>query len=164
MGSTALSVRAIVLEQTERTRLCSRVEVARYIADSELKAASLDSQICALIALRDRERVTTQVLKHVASPIHSLPGELLAEIFHLTIRAHQHMRDAFSVAHSAPRLWCGPIEIRTWKRSDEAEQSYLDGLEQWLARSIPLSIPLTLRVGFDLDLETYPTAGVDGGR
>ncbi|KAJ7264904.1 hypothetical protein B0H12DRAFT_986153, partial [Mycena haematopus] len=74
---------------------------------------SLESQIRALVELRDRERACIAALRHLISPIHTLPVELLAEIFELAIgeddeavfRISQVCSDWRQVAHSTPRLW-----------------------------------------------------------
>ncbi|KAJ7251150.1 hypothetical protein B0H12DRAFT_994479, partial [Mycena haematopus] len=74
----------------------------------------LESQINALVELRDRERACVAALRHLISPIHTLPVELLAQIFELAIRDYipkdlfrisqvcSHWRQ---VSHSTPRLW-----------------------------------------------------------
>ncbi|KAJ7268128.1 hypothetical protein B0H12DRAFT_1002293, partial [Mycena haematopus] len=76
---------------------------------------SLESQISALVELRDRERACIAVLRHLISPIRTLPVELLAEIFELSIGVEMYEKDAFRIshvcsewrhiAHSTPRLW-----------------------------------------------------------
>ncbi|KAJ7837712.1 Spo11/DNA topoisomerase VI subunit A [Mycena leptocephala] len=111
--------------------------------------------ITALVELCDRERTTVAALRHLIAPIHTLPVELLAEIFLLTIRDDMmlHIKDAFRIAHvcsdwrrvanSTPRLWTGPIDVDL--RSDDLEEVYADGLNAWLARSAPLPIPISLQ-------------------
>ncbi|KAJ7692779.1 hypothetical protein B0H16DRAFT_919467 [Mycena metata] len=84
-----------------------------------------------LLQQRDRERITAAVLRHLVSPIRSLPVELLAEIFSLTIdkeaddfrNSHytRHFRYAYRVSHvcsewqqialSTPQLWTGPVKV-----------------------------------------------------
>ncbi|KAJ7837717.1 hypothetical protein B0H13DRAFT_2677804 [Mycena leptocephala] len=163
MSTTPFSVRAILLEQTERTRRSSNAEIEQLIKESELKITSLESQITALVELRDRERTTLAALRYLIAPIHTLPVELLAEIFLLTIgdyveRATQswHIKDAFrvahvcsdwrQVAHSTPRLWTGPIDVDL--RSNDLEEVYADRLKAWLALSAPLPIPIFLQFKF----------------
>ncbi|KAJ6501972.1 hypothetical protein C8R45DRAFT_818355 [Mycena sanguinolenta] len=147
---------AVVLEHRERNRECSRADIERFIEESELKLASLESQISALVALRDRERTCVATLKDLIAPIHTLPVELLPEIFEVTIHAESHVGDVLrisqvcsgwrQVAHSIPRLWTGDMRINLRKSRDEEEQSYVDGLKTWLSRSAPLTVPITLRV------------------
>ncbi len=152
MVTASFSVRAIALEQTERTRQSSKADIERFIEESELKIASLESQITALVELRDRERATVSTLRYLIAPIHTLPVELLAEIFQLTIDDNTHIKDAFrisqvcsdwrQVAHSTPRLWAGPLRVPLEAR--ESEQVYADELKSWLARSASLHIPVIL--------------------
>ncbi|KAF7357505.1 F-box domain-containing protein [Mycena sanguinolenta] len=128
---TTASVLAILLEQTDRTRQSSKAEIERFIEESEQKIISLESQICTLVALRDRERACVDSLRHIISPIRTLPIELLIEIFLLAITdnslrrtIHDRIRDAHHIT-----------------------QLYADGLEGWLARSAPLTVPVSLRLG-----------------
>ncbi|KAJ6501973.1 hypothetical protein C8R45DRAFT_1209626 [Mycena sanguinolenta] len=147
---------AVVLEHRERNKESSRADIERFIEESELKLASLDSQISALVELRDREWTCVATLKDLIAPVHTLPLELLPEIFEGTIRAESHVGDALrisqvcsgwrQVAHSIPRLWTGDMRINLRKSRDEEEQSYVDGLKTWLSRSGPLTIPITLEV------------------
>ncbi|KAJ7726486.1 hypothetical protein B0H16DRAFT_1592387 [Mycena metata] len=110
-----------------------------------------------LLEQRDRERITAAVLRHLAAPIRSLPVELLAEIFSLTIRdkellylSHfQHFQDAYRVSHvcsewqqialCTPQLWTGTVAITVEEAGADA-----DGLRAWLARSDPLPMPVVL--------------------
>ncbi|KAJ7267703.1 hypothetical protein B0H12DRAFT_120967 [Mycena haematopus] len=152
MAVTIFSMRAIVLQQKERTRKSSKADVEGFIEESELKITSLESQISTLIELRDRERACISALRHLFSSIHTLPVELLAEIFELTIGVHTHIEDAFrisqvcsdwrQVAHSTPRLWARPIWISF--RPGDRHHAYTDGLKAWLVRSAPLTIPVSL--------------------
>ncbi|KAF7354760.1 hypothetical protein MSAN_01390100 [Mycena sanguinolenta] len=73
MAATPSAMRAILLEQTEPTRRSSKADVQQFIEESELKIASLESQIA-------RERACVAALRHIFSPIHTLPVELLTEI------------------------------------------------------------------------------------
>ncbi|KAJ7727359.1 hypothetical protein B0H16DRAFT_1210998, partial [Mycena metata] len=122
--------------------------IRRLIAGSEIRLASLESKIAelesaaapmeddstlksveceaplasSLLEQRDRERITAAVLRHLVAPIRTLPVELFAEIFSLTIRDESdflykptHFQDAYRVSHvcsewrqialSTPQLW-----------------------------------------------------------
>ncbi|KAK7048056.1 hypothetical protein R3P38DRAFT_2867142 [Favolaschia claudopus] len=159
-ASSTCTLREIVLEQKERTRRSSKDEIAQFIQVSESNLASLDSQIATLVARRERESFTVEALKYIASPIHALPAEVLAEIFmahvhnvHIWGRVSTIKRvlgvsqvcvDWRAVAHNTPQLWDGDIEVLLWKRSDSAEAVYVDGWKEWLARSAPLPFSITL--------------------
>jgi hypothetical protein len=158
MPASPISVRDILLEQTERTRQSSKADIERLIEESELKIASLESQISTLVELRDRESACAAAFRHLISPISTLPAELLVEIFVLAVHYNTHITDAFrisqvcsywrQVAHATPRLWTGRIwvdDFFEWAddlERAEAEQVYVDGLKDWLARSVPLSVSL----------------------
>ncbi|KAF7357514.1 F-box domain-containing protein [Mycena sanguinolenta] len=143
---TTVSVRAILLEQIERTRQSSKADIERFIEESERKIISLELQIGLLrvklqrfrplVELQDRERACIESLRYIIAPIRTLPIELLVEIFRHAIR--QHVNDSFrdahritqvcshwrKVAHAAPRLWIGPIWVDL---SDGRRQLYVDG-------------------------------------
>ncbi|KAJ6451604.1 hypothetical protein C8R45DRAFT_1223786 [Mycena sanguinolenta] len=146
MPLTPTSVRAALLEQRERTRRCSNAEIVRIIEESELKIVSLDSKISSLIELRD-QRACVLALKYIASPIHSLPVELLAEMFEHAIEDEKHIEDVYrishvcsdwrQVAHSTPCLWTRPLEVALWIDKDAAVRA-------WLAWSVPLSLDICL--------------------
>ncbi|KAJ7251154.1 hypothetical protein B0H12DRAFT_1324134 [Mycena haematopus] len=136
-----------VLEQKERIRKSSKADVERFIEESELKIASLESRISALVKLCDRERACVAALRHLISPIHTLPVELLAEIFDLTILNSHYVQVTLvkNVAHRTPRLWTRPIQIDLQpSRSGDRNQVYVDGLKAWLVRSAPLTVPVSL--------------------
>ncbi|KAF7357432.1 F-box domain-containing protein [Mycena sanguinolenta] len=101
------------------------------------------------------------------APIHTLPVELLAEIFMLTIRKSDsnevvrvlkdslHVRAAFRIAHvcrhwrqianGTPQVWTGPMHLDFRRRSDpEKDEIYVNGLGAWLTRSEPLSLPISI--------------------
>ncbi|KAJ6455403.1 hypothetical protein C8R45DRAFT_784866, partial [Mycena sanguinolenta] len=103
-------------------------QIKQLIAQSDSKVtsiqneiAALESQITALVELRDCECAANAALRYIATPIRTLPVELLVEIFQLTIcndsgsSESQHIRDAFRVSHicrhwrqvanETPRLW-----------------------------------------------------------
>ncbi|KAF7366378.1 Origin recognition complex subunit 1 [Mycena sanguinolenta] len=177
-----ISVRNILVEQTERTRHSSKADIHRFIEESELKIASLESQISplrdrehscvdapqritshihSLVELRDHERSCVDALRHIISPIRTLPVELLAEIFRLTLddpkthiaeayRISQICSDWRNVACGNPQLWTGPICVDLGsEKIFGREDLYADGLEAWLARSAPLSVPVSLQLELD---------------
>ncbi|KAJ7264905.1 hypothetical protein B0H12DRAFT_1217100 [Mycena haematopus] len=153
MATTLFPMRAILLEQKERISKSSKTDVERFIEESELKITSLESQISALVELRDRERACVDALRNLISPIHTLPVELLAEIFELAIgeddeavfRISQVCSDWRQVAHSTPRLWATDtvVYLRP-SRSGEEEQVYMAGVKALLVRSAPLTIGASL--------------------
>ncbi|KAJ7727349.1 hypothetical protein B0H16DRAFT_1697721 [Mycena metata] len=154
-----MSIRAALAEQTAKTKGLTNTDIRRLIADSELRLASLESKIAEsesaaaapmegdstlkfvegepeaplassfLLEQRDHERITAAVLRHLVAPIRSLPVELLAEIFSLTIRDKEllysihsrHFQDAYRVshicsewrqiAHCTPQLWTGSVTV-----------------------------------------------------
>ncbi|KAF7357526.1 hypothetical protein MSAN_01348900 [Mycena sanguinolenta] len=156
MTITPASVRAAVLEQTERTRRCSKAEIERIIEKSELEIISLESQIDTLINLRDSQRACVLALKYIVSPIRTLPVELLSEIFDLAIEDPTHVEDAHrisqicsdwrQVAHSTPRLWSRPVRVDL-----DNEEDVVDGWRAWMARSTPLPVDISLIPGHTSD-------------
>ncbi|KAJ6466312.1 hypothetical protein C8R45DRAFT_485534 [Mycena sanguinolenta] len=159
---------AVLAQQTERTRGSSTSQINELIADSDTKItllqneiAALESRIAALVELCDLERAAGDALRSLAAPIRTLPVELLAEIFSLSIREPDesgyiyskqlHIRDAFCVSHvcrqwrqianRTPRLWTGPIQVDFHQGPGE---NYVDGLETWFARSAPLTVPISI--------------------
>ncbi|KAJ6451580.1 hypothetical protein C8R45DRAFT_760422, partial [Mycena sanguinolenta] len=84
-------------------------------------------------------------LKHIVSPIHSLPVELLAEIFYLALWRYPNIKDMCRVshvcsdwrqiAHSTPRLWARISSINLSQKGDVPES-----LTAFLARSAPLPV------------------------
>ncbi|KAF7357598.1 F-box domain-containing protein [Mycena sanguinolenta] len=160
---------AVVAQQTERTGGSSTSQIKQLIAESDSKIilleneiAALESRMAALVDLRDLERAAGYALRFLTAPIRTLPVELLAEIFLLSIREpdlsafgyvyskYFHIQDVFRVSHvcrqwrqianSTPRLWTGQIEPDFHR----ADGIYADGLETWLARSAPLPVPITI--------------------
>ncbi|KAJ6451602.1 hypothetical protein C8R45DRAFT_1041777 [Mycena sanguinolenta] len=152
MTLTGSSVRVALLEQTERTRQCSKAEIERIIEEYETEIVSLQSQIDALTESRDSRRARVLALKYIMSPIRSLPVELLAEIFDLAIADETHVEDAHRisqicsdwrrVAHSTPRLWTRPLKVKLAKKGDLG-----DNLKAWLARSGPMTVHISLISG-----------------
>ncbi|KAJ7366530.1 hypothetical protein DFH08DRAFT_763788 [Mycena albidolilacea] len=134
------SICTIVLEQTERTRQSSKADIEQLIEKTQLKIASLQSQI-------ERERAIAAALRYIISPVRALPVELLAEIFVLAIRDCTHITDVLrlsqvcsdwrQVAHSTPRLWTGPIRVNLSHKKSDLGEVYAEGLKAWLARSAP---------------------------
>ncbi|KAF7357545.1 F-box domain-containing protein [Mycena sanguinolenta] len=165
---TTVSVRTILVEQTERTRQSSKADIERFIEESELKITSLESQISALSALvelRDRERACVDALRYIISPIRALPVELLVEIFRFAIDEETHVKDAYrisqicsdwrKIAHATLRIWTGPICIDLGCKEISGQGHYVDGLEAWLARSAPLPLPVSLELdGANIDIRT----------
>ncbi|KAJ6466305.1 hypothetical protein C8R45DRAFT_485282 [Mycena sanguinolenta] len=168
---------AVLAQQTERTRGCSTSQIKQFIAESDSKIillqneiTALESRIATLVALRDLERAAGDALRSLTA-IRTLPVELLAEIFLLSIREPDesgsiyskqlHIRDAFCVSHvcrqwrqianSTPRLWTGPIRV-DFHRGPKG--TYADGLETWFMRSAPLTLPITI---IGLGNESQPT-------
>ncbi|KAJ7210683.1 hypothetical protein B0H12DRAFT_1329989 [Mycena haematopus] len=103
MSTATFSVhtrRAVVLEQTERTKNSSMADIKRLIEESELKIISLNSQINPLVKLRDREHACVAALRYLISPVRILPVELLADIFDLVVDKFTHIHDAFEYRKS----------------------------------------------------------------
>ncbi|KAJ7726494.1 hypothetical protein B0H16DRAFT_265148 [Mycena metata] len=196
-----MAIRAALAEQTAKTKGRTDADIRRLIADSELRLASLESKMAelksaaapmeedgpndsalksveillafsSLLEQRDRERITADVLRHLVAPIRSLPVELLAEIFSLTIRDKEkllsshlrHFQDAYRVSHicsewqqialCTPQLWTGTVAVMVGDGEvvtvgDGAVtvgdgEACADGLRAWLARSDPLPVPVVL--------------------
>ncbi|KAF7357601.1 F-box domain-containing protein [Mycena sanguinolenta] len=160
---------SILAQQTERIRGSSTSQIKQLIAESDSKIilleneiAALESRMAALVELRDLERAARDALRFITAPIRTLPVELLAKIFLLSIRVPDesgyiyskflHVQDAFCISHvcrhwrqiatSTPRLWTGPI--RADFHRERSEGTYADGLKVWLARSAPLPVPITI--------------------
>ncbi|KAK7048067.1 F-box domain-containing protein [Favolaschia claudopus] len=159
------SARAILLEQIQRTRHKPKEEIVSYIRISEDKIAAFDSELATsfdstrtVIQLLERERLTLAALRYLIAPIRTLPVELLGEIFLLAIseyakwsshivmvlRISHVCTDWNHVANATPRLWAGHMHVDL-ARSGRAQDFYAEGLRSWLARSAPLSLPISLR-------------------
>ncbi|KAJ6466301.1 hypothetical protein C8R45DRAFT_485230 [Mycena sanguinolenta] len=177
------SMYAILARQTERTRGNSTSQIKQLIAQSDSKIillqneiAALESRMTELVALCDLEGADGDALRSLIAPIRTLPVELLAEIFLLSIREPDgsrsiyfkqlHIRDAFCVSHvcrqwrqianNTPRLWTGPIRVDFHQGP---KGTYADGLETWFARSAPLTVPITI-----IGLENESQATESGSR
>jgi len=153
-------IRAAILEQAARTSKSSKAQIKQLLEESESRITSLELRVAALVEELARERAAAIVLRHLIAPIRTLPTELLAEIFVLTIRRptelrnsrRSHFKDAFRVSHvcsewrevamGTPRLWTGPIELTDLPAESQDD---IDGLKAWLAHSAPLAIPISLR-------------------
>ncbi|KAJ7614685.1 hypothetical protein DFH06DRAFT_130241 [Mycena polygramma] len=145
------------------------LQVKSLIAASEADIARLGSQIWALQCLRATEWGVLARLRAAIAPIRKLPTELLVEIF---LHVHQNGSSenydrmyaygrmdidrrpvhALSlvcshwrrVAHNTPRLWAEHMEALLRKTPTA---KYIARMEEWLKRSAPLPVPVTLRCG-----------------
>ncbi|KAJ7863491.1 hypothetical protein B0H14DRAFT_3607837, partial [Mycena olivaceomarginata] len=163
VAAARFSVLATVSEQTERTRGSSISQIKQFIEESDSKMASLETEIALEFESLNIEALSAMYATASAPPVplygsssrpFALPVELLAEIFVLTIREALHIRDAFRVTHvceswrqiarGTPQLWTGPLNISLSRRADIQENIYANGLREWLARSAPLSVPISL--------------------
>ncbi|KAJ6515326.1 hypothetical protein C8R45DRAFT_956116 [Mycena sanguinolenta] len=144
---------AMRIAERERARNAPKqiIVLSNYSQESDSGVTSLRSQITAL-ELRDRER---------DPPIHTLPVELLVQIFELAIHDdHTHVEDVLrisqvcldwrQIAHSTPQLWTGHLWVNLRKprtsRRRPGMQAYVDGLETWLIRSAPLTVPVSFEL------------------
>ncbi|KAJ7356602.1 hypothetical protein DFH08DRAFT_1047351 [Mycena albidolilacea] len=89
-------VRATLLEHIERTKQTSKADIVRLIEESELKIICLEGIPRAARPRAGLRRRAPSQIPHL--PIRTLPVELLAEIFGLTIRDHTHIKDAFRIS------------------------------------------------------------------
>ncbi|KAF8208438.1 hypothetical protein K438DRAFT_274357 [Mycena galopus ATCC 62051] len=160
MAVPPLSIRAVLLEQTERTRQSSKSDIALFLEESELKITSLESQTSTPpVELLDRERACVAALRHILASIHALPVELLAEIFELAIENLSHIKDTFrvsqvcvdwrQVAHGTLHLWARRLRVNLKRDYSEV---YADGLKAWLARSAPLPIDISFEMGSSMNI------------
>ncbi|KAJ6466323.1 hypothetical protein C8R45DRAFT_877011 [Mycena sanguinolenta] len=162
-------IRSALLEQTERTRHCSKADIEWFIEESESRIISLqeevdalfelhdskracilapDAQLTALVELRDSQRACVLALRCIISPVRTLPVELLSEIFTLSIGDDTHIRDAHRIsqvcAHWRQVAHSTP---RLWDRPltvDLCEgKAVADWLKAWLRRSFPLPIAIS---------------------
>ncbi|KAF7365034.1 F-box domain-containing protein [Mycena venus] len=159
--TTTVPGRPVFLEQAAGIIGSSRTQIKPFLEKSKSKITHLESQIASLIQECGRERAVAIALRSLLAPIRTLPVELLVEIFLLTIRngpedpKSLHFRDAFRLAHvcstwrqvanGTPQLWTGPIEVAA-SRANWSDDD-IDGMEAWLVRSAPLSLPISL-IGF----------------
>ncbi|KAF7357565.1 F-box domain-containing protein [Mycena sanguinolenta] len=182
MAATRFSMRTILAQQTERTKGSAPTQIKQFIVDSDSRVDSLqneivalESQIAALVELRDRECATGAALRSLIAPIRTLPAELLAEIFVLTIRRDLktprlsvhvgdnslcavQIKDPFRVSHvcrhwrriatGLPELWTGTVEVPFSPKLGEEEEEgekYVNGLRAWFARSKPHAVSIAIR-------------------
>ncbi|KAJ6490619.1 hypothetical protein C8R47DRAFT_1122998 [Mycena vitilis] len=140
--------------------ICSLIEQSESnIGDIDAEIAYFRYQIEALSSLRELEVEEIAALKAKIAPIRKLPVELLAEIFLLSLvpqssiyRVFNSEQDVFrlsqvsahwrQVAHSTPRLWTTPVQMRP---------SLVDPTEAmtkvWIDRSSPLPISVHVLTG-----------------
>ncbi|KAF7357435.1 hypothetical protein MSAN_01339500 [Mycena sanguinolenta] len=165
MTPTPFFMNTVFAQEAERTRGSSPtlVESDSGLAplENEIAALAVESSVATFVKPRDRECAGVAPRALVA-PICTLPVELLAHIFvlRLTIRESVfkdslYVRDTFRLSHvcrywrqianGTPQLWTGPIQVDFTRRSHpEKENIYVAGLQAWLARSEPLSIPISI--------------------
>ncbi|KAF7365386.1 F-box domain-containing protein [Mycena venus] len=155
----APTLREALLEQAARTSGSSNAQIQGFIEESESKIASLDSQIAALVELRERELRTLSALQYLIAPVGALPVELLVKIFVLTAREEvwklSRLKRALRISHvcshwrqitvnAIPRLWNGPIVVKIDRFTKISKEAYMDGLKTLLARSTPLPVPVSI--------------------
>ncbi|KAJ7637877.1 hypothetical protein DFH06DRAFT_1302467 [Mycena polygramma] len=160
---------AVLLKQFDReyttaaakaTALRWIIKIKELVGKRESKIGSLKTQIAVLFKQRDCEWMTAAALHSIIAPVHTLPVELLATVFLLTLSRKSTVKDAFRVSHVCShwrrvaectlQLWQGPIEIKDSKRP---EDMYVDGLKTWLARSAPLCIHVRIYTSLPTVLE-----------
>ncbi|KAF7335304.1 hypothetical protein MSAN_02341200 [Mycena sanguinolenta] len=95
------STRAVLLEQRERTRKSSKVDIERFMEESESKITSLESQINALVELRDRERACVAALRH---PIPIFVSTDVDEYEARNVNEHGQYPITFASFSTVPRL------------------------------------------------------------
>ncbi|KAJ6466313.1 hypothetical protein C8R45DRAFT_1219422 [Mycena sanguinolenta] len=154
MPIASFYVRDIVIEQTERTKHSSKMDLKRLIQESKSKIIFLDALVSSLLQLLERERAYVAALEYLSSPIYPLPVELLAEIFELAIDDKTHIKDVYRisqvcsdwrrVAHGTPRLWTRLLPLDLRYKTDSEAHVYIEGLKGWLAHSAPFSIPVSI--------------------
>ncbi|KAJ6451605.1 hypothetical protein C8R45DRAFT_1041782 [Mycena sanguinolenta] len=153
MALTGASIRLAVVKQTERTKNGSKADIEQL----ESSITSPESQIRPLIDLRDSQPADVLALRHIISPIRTLPVELLTEVFDFAIADRTHIKDAYRITHictdwrkvaySAPRLWSRPLQVDLRKKEDAG------GYKAWLARSVPLPLPISLVPGYPINTD-----------
>ncbi|KAJ7162946.1 hypothetical protein C8R46DRAFT_331618 [Mycena filopes] len=141
--------------------LSFETHVKSLIEASEANIARIESQIWDLERLRDRERATVAQLRAAIAPVRKMPPELLAKIFRYTcffdplLKRWENWRNLVKqaqalshvcahwrqVAITTPRLWTDGLYIGLAETPTEA---YCSGLKEWLRRSAPLPICVTL--------------------
>ncbi|KAJ6487123.1 hypothetical protein C8R47DRAFT_1127776 [Mycena vitilis] len=137
------------------------LQTKSLIAASEANIARIESQIRDLERRRDMERGVIARLRMAIAPIHKLPTEGLVEIFlyanhdmgcfpytptdviklvHVLSQVCAYWR---RVAHTTPQLWIRCVDMVVSKPPTDA---YVAGMKEWLQRSSPLRVPVSLRV------------------
>ncbi|KAK7048208.1 hypothetical protein R3P38DRAFT_1854535 [Favolaschia claudopus] len=164
----AASYRESFLAHSARIEGNSKSQIKHLIEESQSKITSLASQIASLTAKCEQERVYLAALQYSIAPIRTLPVELLAEIFcwveeperrwlnnHFkpTLRISQVCLHWRQVAQTTPRLWTCPLLISNRVPAKMSIHVYAKRLQAWLARSAPLSIP----VSFETEHESSGT-------
>ncbi|KAF8143821.1 hypothetical protein K438DRAFT_2029424 [Mycena galopus ATCC 62051] len=76
----------------------------RFLEESKLKSAALQLQIDALVELRDHEHACAAALKYIICRFRTLPIELVAKIFELTIHEDTHINGRVSNIADADSL------------------------------------------------------------
>ncbi|KAJ6501935.1 hypothetical protein C8R45DRAFT_924411 [Mycena sanguinolenta] len=124
------------------------MEFASKMTGTKRKSKTL-TRMCVFVELRDRERICVASLRDLMAPVHTLPEELLAEIFDLAIPSDSHVEaphDMFRISlvcsKSEDVFRISQIDLRIAASSDG--EVYADGLKTWLLRSAPLAIPVSL--------------------
>ncbi|KAJ6459541.1 hypothetical protein C8R45DRAFT_1109413 [Mycena sanguinolenta] len=107
----------------------------------------------ARVADLDAEILVQERLDSYQYPVLALPNEIAIEIFlHFLPEfprcplISQVCSDWRKVVYGTPRLWAGPICVDLGSRSDGRGQLYADGLEEWLARSAPAPVSVSLKL------------------
>jgi hypothetical protein len=172
MAPNAIFMHAILAEQTAKTSRSSTMQIKQLIEESNFKINSFESQIAVLIELRDRERAAVAALQYLITPIHTLPVEVLSDIFVLTVfngpneiySGSSYVKDALrvfhvcsdwrQVAHCTPRLW-SRAEINLSQRGRRSQDTDVEGMRAWLIRSAPLPISVSFK-GLNQDVEISP--------
>ncbi|KAJ6490477.1 hypothetical protein DFH09DRAFT_1377351 [Mycena vulgaris] len=137
-------------------------QVKGLIEAAEANIERLTAQIRELTCLRERERTILATLRMMVVPIGKLPTELLVEIFKHAVDTplfddtpisvyapYESMFDrgvsvlaADRPQHTAPQLWTeGVVEVNLDNNADDA---YMRGLKDLLARSSPFPISVSL--------------------
>ncbi|KAJ6623152.1 hypothetical protein B0H10DRAFT_824476 [Mycena sp. CBHHK59/15] len=132
-------------------------QTKKLITQSEGNIARMESQIKDLECRCANEREIIASLRQAIAPIWRLPPELLREIFQIDfavaslgrwetpvkaiLRLGQVCTHWRWLVHTTPQLWAGLLVIdRITKPSD----AYIAGIKNWVERSAPLAIPVSI--------------------